>query len=65
MKRLKWLSRSARSVAPYLLVEMLLPGGTLVALLLWLSQRARLHPPSGPWRLPPRDAPTALIQAGR
>ena len=28
-----------RDFAPYFLVEPLLPGGTLVALLLWLSQR--------------------------
>jgi hypothetical protein len=27
-----------RSVGPYLLIELLLPGGTLLALLLWLSQ---------------------------
>lgn len=28
-----------RSLGPYLLIELLLPGGTLVALLLWLSKR--------------------------
>ena len=28
-----------RAVGPYLLIELLLPGGTLFALLLWLSQR--------------------------
>ena len=28
-----------RAYGPYFLVEMLLPGGTLLALLLWLSQR--------------------------
>jgi hypothetical protein len=27
-----------RSVGPYLLIELLLPGGTLLAVLLWLSQ---------------------------
>lgn len=27
-----------RAYGPYILVEMLLPGGTLLALLLWLSQ---------------------------
>jgi hypothetical protein len=27
-----------RSLGPYLLVELLLPGGTLIALILWLSQ---------------------------
>ena len=30
-----------RKLGPYLLVELLLPGGTLVALLLWLTQRLR------------------------
>ena len=28
-----------RAVGPYLLIELLLPGGTLFAFLLWLSQR--------------------------
>ena len=28
-----------RSVGPYLLIELVLPGGTLFALALWLSQR--------------------------
>ncbi len=32
----------ARSASPYLLVELLLPGGTLIALLLWLYRRRRL-----------------------
>ncbi|HZN27214.1 MAG TPA: hypothetical protein VFB75_23510 [Burkholderiales bacterium] len=27
-----------RSLGPYVLIELLLPGGTLLALLLWLSQ---------------------------
>jgi hypothetical protein len=30
-----------RKFSPYLLVELLLPGGTLIALLLWLYQRHR------------------------
>ena len=30
-----------RAVGPYLLIELLLPGGTLFAFLLWLSQRFR------------------------
>ena len=33
---MKTLLRTARSAAPYLLVEILLPGGTLIALALWL-----------------------------
>jgi hypothetical protein len=31
---------AARSAAPYLLVEILLPGGTLIALALWLLSPA-------------------------
>ena len=36
-----WLKRGLallRSVGPYAAVEILLPGGTLIALLLWLSR---------------------------
>jgi hypothetical protein len=35
---LKTLLPKLRSLGPYVLVELLLPGGTLIALLLWLSQ---------------------------
>ena len=31
--------QALRSWGPYLLIELLLPGGTLLALLLWLYQR--------------------------
>ena len=39
MKAISWVSvlETLRRAGPYLLVELLLPGGTLVALLLWLS----------------------------
>jgi hypothetical protein len=33
---MKALLEAARSATPYLLVEVLLPGGTLIALLLWV-----------------------------
>jgi hypothetical protein len=45
------ISQSLRRLGPYLLIELLLPGGTLLALLLWLSQGmtrggfAGVHPP--------------------
>jgi hypothetical protein len=32
---MKKLLTGARSASPYLLVELLLPGGTLIALLMW------------------------------
>jgi hypothetical protein len=35
----KQLLQGARSFSPYLLVELLLPGGTLIALFLWLFRR--------------------------
>ncbi len=31
----------ARQASPYLMIELLLPGGTLLALLLWLYRRSR------------------------
>jgi hypothetical protein len=31
--------KQIRKYSPYLLIELLLPGGTLVALLLWLFRR--------------------------
>jgi len=40
---MKYLLTGARRASPYLLLELLLPGGTLIALLLWiwrLRQRA-------------------------
>jgi len=44
---LQILRRYAQRIGPYLLVEILLPGGTLLALLLFLHRRGRLgagHP---------------------
>jgi len=40
---MKALLEAARSATPYLLVEVLLPGGTLIALVLWvLRNRSEL-----------------------
>ena len=33
---MKQLIHAAREASPYLLVELILPGGTLIAILLWL-----------------------------
>jgi hypothetical protein len=38
---MKQLIHLARQASPYLTVALLLPGGTLLALLLWLYRRAR------------------------
>lgn len=45
MTGMRKLLTGARSASPYLLVEVLLPGGTLIALLMWLL-RARSKRPS-------------------
>jgi hypothetical protein len=41
MQRLRNASRLLQRVGPYLLLEILLPGGTLFALLLFLYQRSQ------------------------
>ena len=38
---LKPLLQTARAASPYLLIELLLPGGTLIALALWLYRHRR------------------------
>ena len=38
---LKLVTSAVRALGPYLLVEILLPGGTLLAFLLWLYQQRR------------------------
>ncbi len=38
---LEALRRLAQKAGPYLLVEMVMPGGTLIALLIYLCQRAK------------------------
>ena len=43
MDRLQALGRMAQRAGPYLLLEMVLPGGTLFALLLYLHQRGHLR----------------------
>jgi hypothetical protein len=35
MKAVEWIIRRLRSLGPYLAVELFLPGGSIVALLLW------------------------------
>ena len=38
---MKAIVAGARNLAPYLLIELLMPGGTVLALLLWLKARRR------------------------
>lgn len=39
--RIQSIIAGARALGPYLLVELVLPGGTLIAALLWLAQQWR------------------------
>jgi hypothetical protein len=36
---MKRVLQGARELSPYLLIELLLPGGTVIALLLWMFRR--------------------------
>jgi len=36
---LQWLVEQLRAVGPYFAVELILPGGTLIALALWMYRR--------------------------
>ena len=47
LARAKKLLPAVRALGPYLLVELVLPGGTLIALGMWLAQRLR----SGTWNV--------------
>ena len=38
---MKRIARGLRKVGPYMAVELLLPGGTLIALLMWAAQHQR------------------------
>ena len=53
-----WLKRGLallRSIGPYAAIEILLPGGTLIALLLWLARQGAFTTIAG------RDRPAAAI----
>jgi len=44
MKAVEWILRQLRSLGPYLAIELLLPGGSIVALVLWTYRhRAAAH----------------------
>jgi hypothetical protein len=56
------LRRSGAKLGPYVLMELLLPGGTLFALLLFLYQRRKLNAGSPP-TLTGLATPPALVSA--
>lgn len=38
-KGVRWLGKGVRGCGPYLVIELVLPGGTLISLLLYLYRR--------------------------
>ena len=58
---LEILRRAGRKLGPYLLLEILMPGGTVLALLLFLYRRKRLHAGTNA----PRSASTFSRALGR
>jgi hypothetical protein len=38
---MRTIARALKTLGPYVAVELLLPGGTLIALLMWLAQQRR------------------------
>ena len=62
----KMLTRAMQSLGPYLLVELLLPGGTLIALSLWLYRLVRREANSnwglgqGDWGFETKDVELGL-----
>jgi hypothetical protein len=55
-----------RSVGPYAVIEILLPGGTLLALLLWMyrwRKQQKLERQSSPARAVPRTATQVIAAA--
>jgi hypothetical protein len=57
--QLKSMTRRLRAAAPYLLVELLMPGGTLLAILMWLTQHSTAMR-AGAHDLPP--VPPAVVE---
>jgi hypothetical protein len=41
----RWAIQAVRQLGPYAVIELLLPGGSLLAILLWLYRRRRLARP--------------------
>lgn len=58
--QLQLLIPRLRGAAPYLLVELFLPGGTLLAILLWLTQHSTALRSGGVYEL--RPTPRAVAE---
>ena len=58
---LELLRRIGARVGPYVLLELLLPGGTMFALLLFLHRRMKAHPVG--FAVPPASPPAQISAA--
>jgi hypothetical protein len=45
-----WVVSTLRKLAPYAAIELLLPGGSVIALLLWFYRRQKANRPGNPLR---------------
>jgi hypothetical protein len=63
MKAVEWILRQFRSLGPYLAVELFLPGGSIVALLLWTYRRRTAARPTAQ-RSPGQNAQLCLCGIG-
>jgi hypothetical protein len=55
------LRQAGARLGPYVLLELLLPGGTLFALLLFLHQHVKAH--GGGYAIPPASPPVLVSEA--
>ena len=60
MRAIEWIVRQVRSLGPYLAIELFLPGGSIVALLLWTY---RHRPVASPTAAPNVDDEPACCTA--
>ena len=57
MKAVEWILRQLRSLGPYLAIELFLPGGSIVALVLWsYRHRTATHRTAAPRTAAPGTA---------
>ena len=61
---LRWVIHAVRQLGPYAAIELLLPGGSLLAIALWLYRRNRLARQAGPHTLRLRVSRNLLEPCG-
>jgi hypothetical protein len=61
---LRWVIQAVRQLGPYAAIELLLPGGSLLAIALWLYRRNRLARQASPHTLRLRVSRNLLAPCG-